>query len=357
MIHVRRAAFVAVLAAASAVAGGIIALARAPPATVESASAEVSGATARESCGDRAVQLRRLEAAFAAYSNSPGIAERAALYDAYDEIALAGLCRQADQTSGMLRDSLLELPHDDKRVDVVDLRRGERLVVWTGLEAAGPGGGRASILIRERGRWRRLGYVDADTGSWFGLIGVDPDAGIALLEEDYSGNGWPPSRALALAVAGGRVVAADSGEVASVETEPGRARPRVIVGRIPDLFSRFGNEPLRLSRWVVERRGDDLRAVEEPLTPWVDALVAFCSGAHPERADPSVRARVARCDGPVSQLRWTRRGRVVADLPLVLWCRPYDDKTVVDALPRDLGELTLARRSGQWRVVSASSCD
>lgn len=268
----------------------------------------------------------------------------------YDAIAVAALNGSAT-SDRELQAWLQALPGIEVGVEVRTLRDSERLILWQAPPPRIHGGGaRASLFVREGTTWRQAGYVDPEAWTssvWLG--GIDAESGIAFIVESYDGNGWPPSRAVALAVAGGSVASVVVDDVPRVEID-GEAGPQPTLHlwrRVPDV-NRYPDPPIRGSRWQVRRGQAGLVATESPLTPWIDALAAFC--ADPRRSDavPRVRASVERCAGEAA-LRWASRNRLVVTVSLVLRC---DDASVF----AEDGELTLERHRNRWRVVASTPC-
>lgn len=273
-----------------------------------------------------------------------------ALLGGYEAIALE-LLNGPTVSDRQLEARLQAHPKIAADVEVHTLRDGERVILWQNPPPKIHGGGaRASVFIREAMAWRLAGYVDPE--AWTSSVsigGIDAEHGIAFLVESYSGNGWPPMRVVALAVDRGRIATVAVDDVPRVEVDhEARLRPTVRLWRRTENLNRYPNPPIRGSRWRVRRVRGELVATESPLTPWVDALAAFCADPRGSHAVPSVRAIVDRCDGDVA-LRWTQRKRLVATLDLVLRCGD-------DAVRVQDGELTLARDRRGWRVVASTRC-
>lgn len=251
------------------------------------------------------------------------------------------------------------LAHDE-RAEVRDLRPGERIVLWKPQapeDVIWGGGGRASLFIEDGAGWRHVGDVDSKQDlSTVSIATVDP-SGVAVLVESYQGNGAPPEHVYALALAGGRIVTADSGDVARVEFDGDAATPELRVWRRIDGINTYPGQALHVARWQVRRTEGGLAATEESLTPWVDVIAAFCTGAHPELADAEVLAQVDRCNSSgETRLRWTPGRAVVAELGLDMRCGGEDD-IVHDVEHVDDAELVLKHRPEGWRIISVRGCD
>lgn len=272
------------------------------------------------------------------------------LVTGYDAIAVELLNGPA-VSDRELEARLQALPGIAAGVEVRTLRKGERMILWKAPPPAIHGGGaRVSVFIREAGTWRQAGHVDSQmwtSSVWLG--GVDAEHGIALLVESYDGNGWPPSRVMALAVCGGTLVSVAVDDVPTVEiSDEAGPRPTVRLWRRVHDLNRYPDPPMRGSRWQVRRVRGGLAATEAPITPWRDALAAFCTDPRGGNAAPLVRNVVGRCDSEVA-LRWAKGGRLVATLDVVLRCGE-EPVHVQDS------ELMLESRRGQWRVTAAPRC-
>jgi hypothetical protein len=116
-----------------------------------------------------------------------------------------------------------------------------------------------------------------------------------------------------------------------------------------DELNRYPGSPIRGSRWNVRRAGHRLVSTETPITPWIDALDAFCRDPAHSDASSDIRARVERCAGD-ADVRWAEGKRLVVTLDLILRCDPDYASHVSN------GELQLQQRAGKWRVVEASPC-
>lgn len=268
----------------------------------------------------------------------------------YDAIAVA-LLNDADVSDREVEARLQAVPGIGAAVEVRTLRENERLILWDEPPPRIHGGGaRASIFVREAETWRQAGYVDSQAWTssvW--LAGIDAEQGIALLVESYDGNGWPPSRVVALAVAGGRLVSVAADDIPSVEIyDEAGPRPTVRLWRRTDGVNRYPSPPMRGSHWRVRRARGGLVATETPITPWVDALASFCADPQGSNAAASLRTAVARCDSE-AVLRWATGRRLAATLDLVLRCGE-------EAVHVHDGELQLEMRRGRWRVVTAPGC-
>jgi hypothetical protein len=276
----------------------------------------------------------------------PGPAD---LLDRHDAIAAVVLAAEPTLDATGLRDALERHPGVSVEVEVIDLGLGERLLLWRQPPPAIHGGGaRISAFVDTEEGWRQFGGIDSR--SWLSsvdLVAIDRVAGAAIFVETFSGNGAPPAHIFAVGVNHWRIVVA-SDEVARVEVDARGAHPEVRVWRRVEELAPYPDAPIHAARWSIVRKNAELLIVETPLTPWVDALAAFCSGAHPDLAAPRPRALVERCRGR-AELRWTPRGQVKATLPLALRCAG-----VLDSVEE--GELTLAQVRGAWRVVDAAGC-
>jgi hypothetical protein len=203
------------------------------------------------------------------------------------------------------------------------------------------------LFVEDARGWRHVGDFNSemDTSS-VSVVAVQP-SGIALLVESFAGNGWPPSRVHALAIANGHVVTVSSPEVAKVDVDDIGAAREVRIWQRRENINPYPDAPLSVARWEVARTNDGLFATETSLTPWVDVLSRFCTRAHAELADTGVLARVERCTSRVTELRWLRDGSVAATLGLLL--RDADG-----AVENVDGELVVRRVGAGWRVVDVS---
>ncbi len=243
----------------------------------------------------------------------------------------------------------------DPRAEVRELGPDERVVLWrpSATEDMGWGsGGRASVFVRDGAGWHHVGDVDSRSDqSSVSIASIDP-SGVAVLVETFRGNGAPPERVYAIARVGERIVTVDSGLVAEVDVDAGPAATEIRVARRPETINQYPDPPIGITRWRVHRAAGGLLATEESLTPWVDVLDAFCTGAHPELAAPAVRAQVVACQQLQRvSLRWTRRGTRVARLGLTMRCDADAELEQVDG-----AEPVVTRRAAGWRIVAARGC-
>jgi hypothetical protein len=233
---------------------------------------------------------------------------------------------------------------------VYRLREHERVIRWDSPPPHIHGGGaRASVFAYDGNAWRQVGHVDSS--SWTSSVydvEIDVEQGIAIMVEALDGNGAPPSRAVAFAVDGDKLISTSVEDVPNIAVDSTGPEPIVRLWRRVDELNRYPDSPIRVSQWKVRRARHGLVATETPNTPWIDALAAFC--ADPSRSDaaPQIRARVARCEGD-ARVRWAEGKRLVVALGLVLRCGE-------DQQHHGEAELRLASIHGHWRVVEASSC-
>ncbi len=183
---------------------------------------------------------------------------------------------------------------DAAHLDAVELRPGERLVVWCfGDGAMSPANAcvAASVLRGSAGGWTAIGRSLHD--AWgVAVHDVDPGPGIAYLVESYAGNGAPPAQGVAVAVVGDRVVTAATGLVADVALASG-ATPGLTIRRRLEPINPYPDPPITAAGWWVERAGDGLIVRERALTPWIAALAAACADG--TGATPAVRAQLIGC--------------------------------------------------------------
>ncbi len=287
-----------------------------------------------------------LEQRFRAWVEDSSPTNRLGFLGALDVLAQEALDADPDASQEAFARTLLLVPY--AAATVIDLVDDVRGVLWDGFEERVWGGGARLTLFRRDGTvWRRLGHVDSeDDTSAVMLARVDRRAGIVVLVESFQGNGAPPERAVAITVAGDRVLTATTGDVARVDFEHDRALPEIVVWRRLDGINPYSNEPLHAASLEIRREGDALITEEHSLTPWIDVVAAFCTGAHPELASASVRKLVERCEGAIDDVAWISDREVEIELPLALECGDVED-----------GTLSIVRRDDDiWFVEAAGSC-
>ena len=247
--------------------------------------------------------------------------------------------------------SIDQIRAHDFRAQVIDLRPGERLVLWQPQQPADViwgGGARASLFVLTDEMWQPAGEVDSKSHQSSVNLAFVTDEGVAVLVESFEGNGWPPERVFAVAIVDGHPMMAESDDVASVDVVPRRREVRLRRWAWP-INPYKDDEPLSVTAWSVARGPHGLEVSERSLTPWVDVLADFCNVARPEVADAAVLDVVRRCLGP-ARLRWRSAHTIEATLDLTMLCDDQADN-VSD------GQLILREVGGSWRVVAARGCD
>lgn len=338
-----RGRWITVGVAATAALGVVLMVPRSSP--MPTSAGTTNGATARPAapCADVRTLLAALEAKQQIHEQSLGESDLVAVHEVLDQLALAVLCSRPAASPAELTTvfgSSSQLTRYD--LDIRALAPGKLLFLWS-RTSVGPVrvGGRATVFELQGSSWTALAHFDFDD-VWSPYIGgIRPD-GVALLDAVTNGCGSPPSRLVALAVAGNSLLVHDSGPVPSLEIDEEHSPT------VTRTMRNYPFQPLLQYAVDIERAENELAVTERVLTPWTVALDEFCGGDR-DIALPAVLAPVDAA-GP-----WP--GRITADQ-----CDYVSDVRVADdVVEADLSlhidwewrdaTVTLKELAGRWRIV------